>query len=142
MNGGFSNFLRFAPNHIAFSSLRTFGAYNSDLTAQPLQVSPSKFCPISENPRTSELRFEARIFEGSKLRLSPMLLGFAQILIFLSFPPEIVRDCPQSFGHFAETSFQRKTSLNRPTRKPTKCYALCLTKDKRFASLSQIFLFI
>jgi len=24
-----------------------------------------------------------------------MLLGFAQILIFLSFPPKIVRDCPR-----------------------------------------------
>ena len=29
-------------------------------------------------------------------------------------------------------SFQRKTSFTWPTRKPTNCFALCITKVKRF----------
>ena len=63
-----------------------------------------------------------------------MLLGFAQILIFLSFPTQDSERLPAvASQQIAETSFQRKTSFIRPTRKPTKCFALCITEDKRFA---------
>jgi len=62
-----------------------------------------------------------------------MLLGFAQILIFLSFPPKIVKDCPQSFGQIASGfALREKLLLSKPTRKPTKCFTLCITEDKRF----------
>ena len=46
-----------------------------------------------------------------------MLLGFAQILIFLSFPTYESERLPAvASQQIAETSFQRKTSFIRPTK--------------------------
>jgi len=101
------------------------GAYNKGYTVQPSARASPKFF------------FH---FVPEKLRISLTLLGFAQILIFLFFPPRDSERLPAPFGQIAKNQrFLEKNFFYPTNKKPTKCFALCITMDKRFASLSQIF---
>jgi hypothetical protein len=69
-----------------------------------------------------------------------MLLGFAQILIFLSFPTEDSERLPAvASQQIAFASGKREKLLLPNQTKLKKCFALFLTKGKRFVLLSQIF---
>ena len=109
-------------------------------------------CSLSENQR-----FSSGHWTGLKQKI---LAGFSQIFSFRKnsrghfiplepfglFKPDVKSNYDDLFlAHPRyerkacvlrtdswKQSFQRKTSFTWPTRKPTNCFALCITKGKRF----------